>query len=324
MSKAPNKTLIGAFLLGALILALTMVTVLGSGRLFSQRFINVMYFRGSVKGLNVGSPVMFRGVRIGSVKKIELRYNAKDLSFIIPVYAEIDPDKMVYVGHTPGTQHTRELIGKGLRAQLETQSLLTGQLAINLDMYGSDKPAILLGLDDRYDEIPTIPSSLEQLTKKVQDLPIQDLFEKLDSATKGLDRLVNSPDTQESVQSINQTFKELRKTIQAVNTRIEPIMANMSDSTDSLRSASRNIDKAFTGDRGIPARIDMTLSDARNALKQAEKTLHTTEALISSKSSILDDADTALEEVTDAARSFRLLTEYLERHPESLIWGKNK
>lgn len=324
MSKAPNKTLIGAFVIGSVILAVIAVTVLGSGKFFSQSFINVMYFQGSVKGLNVGSPVMFRGVRIGSVKKIELRYNAKDLSFIIPVYVEIDPDKMVYVGHKPGTQHTRELIDKGLRAQLEMQSLVTGQLAINLDLYGRDKPAVLLGLDDRYDEIPTIPSSLEQLTKKVQDLPIQDLFDKLFSATKGLDRLVNSPDTQESVQSINQTVKELRKTIQAVNLRIEPIMANMSDSTDSLRSASRNIDKAFSGDRGIPARIDMTLSDARKALKQAEKTLQTTEAVITDKSSMLDDADTALEEVTDAARSFRLLTEYLERHPESLIWGKKK
>src|SRR5512136_1149100 len=110
MSKTASKTLIGAFVLGAVALVVILLIILGSGRLFSRSFINVMYFRGSVKGLNVGAPVMFRGVKVGSVKKIELIYDARDLSFLIPVYVEIDPDKMVYVGHKPGTQHTADLI----------------------------------------------------------------------------------------------------------------------------------------------------------------------------------------------------------------------
>src|SRR5512136_691472 len=109
MSKSANRTLIGAFVVGAVALAVILLIILGSGRLFSHNFINVMYFRGSVKGLNVGSPVMFRGVKIGSVKRIELLYDARDLSFLIPVYVEIDPNKMVYVGHKPGTQHTADL-----------------------------------------------------------------------------------------------------------------------------------------------------------------------------------------------------------------------
>jgi paraquat-inducible protein B len=322
MSKPANKTLIGAFVAGSAVLAVAAVIIFGSGRLFKHTFVNVMYFQGSVKGLNVGSPVTFRGVRIGSVSRIELRYNAKDLTFLIPVYVEIDPDKMVYVGHAPGTQHTTDLIRKGLRAQLEMQSLVTGQLGINLDLYSRDKPAVLFGLDTRYDEIPTIPSDLEQLTRKVQSLPVQDLFDRLLSVSKGLDRLVNAPDTQETVQSVNRTVKELRQTIQAVNRQIDPIMVNVRMSTDSLRSASKNIDLALAGDRGLPFKIDKTLGDARSALKQAEKTLQTAEALITDKSSMLDDADAALVEVSDAARSFRLLSDYLERHPESVIWGK--
>ncbi|HEX9024458.1 MAG TPA: MlaD family protein, partial [Geobacteraceae bacterium] len=76
MSKTASKTLIGAFVLGAVALAIVLLIILGSGRLFSRTFINVMYFRGSVKGLNVGAPVMFRGVKVGSVKKIELIYDA--------------------------------------------------------------------------------------------------------------------------------------------------------------------------------------------------------------------------------------------------------
>jgi paraquat-inducible protein B len=322
MSKAANKTLIGAFVLGSVALAIGAAIILGSGSFFTPTFVNVMYFQGSVKGLNVGSPVMFRGVRVGSVKKIELRYDARDLSFLIPVYVEIDPRKMVYVGHKPGTQHTSELIKKGLRAQLEMQSIVTGQLMIDLDLFPKDKPAILLGLDTRYDEIPTIPSTFEQYSKKIQDLPLRDLFDRLLSISKGLDRLVNASDTQGTITSINHAARELQKTAQALNTQINPIMTNVRDSTESFRSASRKIDNALSGERGIPVQVEQTLSTARDALKQAEKSLRAAEVFVSDKSALFDDVDSAVEEVTNAARSFRYLSDYLERHPESLIRGK--
>ena len=322
MSKAANKTLIGAFVLGSVVLAIAAATILGSGRFFTPTFINVMYFRGSVKGLNVGSPVMFRGVRIGSVKRIELLYDARDLSFLIPVYVEIDPGKMVYVGHKPGTQHTADLIRKGLRAQLEMQSIVTGQLMVDLDIFPAGTPPVLLGLDKRYDEIPTIPSTFEQYSKKIQDLPIQDLFDRVFSISKGLDRLVNSPDTQGAVTSINRAARELQKTARALNSQIDPIMANVRDSSESFRSASMKIDNALSGEQGIPVQIGQTLSTARDALKQAEKSLHAAELLVSDKAFLVDDVDTALDEVTNAARSFRYLTDYLEQHPESLIKGK--
>ena len=322
MSKSPNKTLVGAFVLGSVGLAIAAVITLGSGRFFTNTFVNVMYFQGSVKGLNVGSPVMFRGVRIGSVKKIELRYDASDLSFLIPVYVEIDSAKMLYVGHKPGTQHTRELIKKGLRAQLEMQSIVTGQLMIDIDLFPTDKPAILLGLDTSYDEIPTIPSTFEQYSKKLQDIPLGDLFDRLLSISRGLDRLVNNSDTQGTITSINHAARELQKTAKALNSRIDPIMTNVRDSSESFRSASRKIDNALSGERGMPMQIEQTLDTARDTFKQAEKSLRAAEVLISDRSTFFDDVDSAVEEVTNAARSFRNLSDYLERHPESLIRGK--
>ncbi len=322
MGKKANKTLVGAFVLGAVALAVVAVIVLGLGRFFRHSFVNVMYFQGSVKGLNAGSPVMFRGVRIGSVKTIELRYDARDLSFLVPVYVEIDPATMVYVGHKPGTQHTKELIDKGLRAQLQMQSFVTGQLMIDLDFFGKKKPAVLFGLDKRYDEIPTIPAEFEELSKKVEDLPVRELFDKLMSVSSGLDRLVNSPDTQLTVKTINQTVAELKKTILAVNAQIGPVMSNIRDSSEAVRSITRNVDTALSGDDGIPVQISQTLKVARDALKQADKTLNSMDALVSDKSSVLDDMDASLEEITSAARSFRYLTDLLERHPESLIRGK--
>jgi paraquat-inducible protein B len=325
MSKSVHKSLIGAFVLGAIVLGLAAVVILGSGRLFDSTFINVMYFRGSVKGLAVGSPVMFRGVKVGSVKKIELQYDGRDLTFIIPVYVEFEPSKMVYIGHKPGTQHTEDLIKKGLRAKLEMQSLVTGQLMINIDMFGTDKPIVLVGLDKRYDEIPTIPSdfeNLENLEKRLENLPIEEITQKLLSISKGIDRMINSPETQKSALSVHESVGELKSTIHAISNRIGPIMDGVNDTSNSLRSASAKIDGALSGDNGIPSQIRQTLSTAQDALRQAEKTLKTVDLVVTEKSAIIDDASNAIEEITSAARSLRFLTDYIERHPEGLIRGK--
>jgi paraquat-inducible protein B len=324
MSKSGNKSLIGAFVVGAIGIAVLTAIVLGSGRMFNQTFINVMYFDGSVKGLNVGSPVMFRGVKIGAVKRIELRYDGRDLSFLIPVYIEIDPSKMVYVGHKPGTQHTEELIKRGLRAKLEMTSMVTGQLSINLDIYGTDTPARLVGLDKRYDEIPTIPSDLERLEKTIEKLPVQELLNKVLSISNGIDRLINAPESQTTAKSIHEAVHELKHVIDVVNGHIEPILNNIHDTTDMFKSASAKIDATLTQAQGLPAQVEQTLAVARDALKQAEKTLKSADTVISEKASVLDDAGTAIDEVASAARSLRFLTEYVEKHPESLIRGKRR
>ena len=136
MSKAASKTLIGAFVIGAIALAVIAVIIFGSGKFFTKRPVYVMFFEGSVKGLNEGSQVNFRGVKIGSVKDIELKFDAKDLAFLIPVYVEIDPTKVTGFKGTIGREEAwEELIQKGLRAQLELQSVLTGQLMINVTSF---------------------------------------------------------------------------------------------------------------------------------------------------------------------------------------------
>lgn len=136
MSKPASKTLIGVFVIGAIALAVLAVVVFGSGRFFSEKMPLVMYFEGSVAGLNIGSPVMFRGVKVGIVKDIVLRFDAKDVSFLIPVYVELDPKKFLVIGKfTDEEELDRTLINKGLRATLELQSMVTGQLMVNLDFH---------------------------------------------------------------------------------------------------------------------------------------------------------------------------------------------
>ena len=101
MSKQANKTVIGIFVVGAIALAIAAVLILGSGKFFKQTFRAVCYFEGSVGGLNIGAPVVFRGVKIGSVTDVILRFDSTKLIFTIPVYIEIEPDKIAVIGARP-------------------------------------------------------------------------------------------------------------------------------------------------------------------------------------------------------------------------------
>jgi paraquat-inducible protein B len=257
---------------------------------------------------------MFRGVRIGSVKNIELRYDARDLSFIICVYAEFDPDRMVYVGHEPGTEHTEELIMKGLRARLEAQSIVTGQLVINLDFFPG-KPIKLMGLDKRYPEIPTIPSEIDEFLSLAEQIPIKEFATKAMHALEKLDKLISSPHINSSLESMGEGLKEARAVMAKINAQIEPVIAEVRESTQELRDLLRK-------GQNVPQRLDSTLAAAESAMKQAEKTLAAAQEVASDDSTLVRELDSTLLEVSATARSFRFLSDYLQRHPEALIQGK--
>ena len=314
MSKPANKSLIGVFVIGAVTLAIIAVVIFGSSHLFSKRLINVMYFQGSVKGLNQGSPLMLRGVKIGIVKKIELLYDARDLSFIIPVYVEIDPQKMVYIGHKPGTEHTEELIRKGLRAQLEMQSMVTGQLVINLDFF-PDKPVRLLGIDKRYPEIPTISSGLEELLRTAQEIPLKELVNRIIHSVEGIEKIVNSPKVSSSLTTLDASLKDLNAILAKIDKEAGPVMTNIREMTVSVREITKK-------GEGLPEQLERTLLVAQEALKQAEKAMRSVQGLTSENSTLAQEANITLREVSGAARSIRFLVDYLQQHPEALIQGK--
>jgi paraquat-inducible protein B len=314
MSKQPNKTMIGAFVAGAVLLAVCAVLIFGSGRLFAKTFVNVMYFRGSIKGLNVGSPVMFRGVRVGSVKHIELRYDGRDLSFIIGVYAEFDPRTMVYVGHAPGTQHTEALIAKGLRARLEAQSMVTGQLLINLDFYPS-KPARLMGLDKEYDEIPTISSQIDDFLNAAEDIPIKDLMAKAMHTLDSIDKIASSPKIGSSLASLDEGLKEARNMLRKVDRRIDPALASIKETSDAFREIAKK-------GEGLPNSMEETLVSMKKAIEQAGKALVAAQEVAASDSDMMQQVQATLGEVSETSRSLRFLTDYLQRHPEAIIQGK--
>ncbi len=318
MSKPASKTLIGVFVIGALALAVLAVIIFGSGKFFGDKSVDVMYFEGSVKGLNVGSPVVFRGVRIGSVKDIILQFDTKDMQLIIPVYVEIDFNKITPLHGWPEgldeDEYHKELIKKGLRAQLEMQSLVTGQLMINIDFF-PNTPVKLMGLDKKRREIPTIPSDIDQLLKQAQDIPIKELVQKAMKTIESIDRAISSKELKTSIASMAEGLKDAKTVLRKINAEIDPLLANLQEITSSAKNIAKNSER-------VPGQIEEALASAQSALKQAEATLKSAGTIASENSTVMIEAQNTMRELTKTARSLRFLTDYLQRYPESLITGK--
>ncbi|MBW2011757.1 MAG: MCE family protein [Deltaproteobacteria bacterium] len=184
MSTQANKKAIGLFVIAALALVVGIIVIFGSGKFFKARNKFVAYFEGSVKGLRVGAPVVFRGVEIGEVTRINIYVIHEDQSFLIPVIFEINSDRFHAIG--PDIKHREKylanLIEKGLRAQLQMQSLVTGQLMINIDFY-PDKPLSLVGdkgltLPEDVMEIPTIQTPLQRIGKTLEEIPLSEILRR--------------------------------------------------------------------------------------------------------------------------------------------------
>ena len=294
MSKPVNKTLIGIFVIAALAVIVAAVIVFGSGKFFTQTFKVVCYFEGSVGGLSVGAPVVFKGVRIGSVSDVILRFDTQRNIFVIPVYLEIQPDKIQTIGPRPKKvgENLNMLIKNGLRASLETQSFVTGQLQVALDFY-PDKPATFAEhkMDFETPEIPTVPTRLQEFAKKLDQLPIEEIILKLKTTVDGLEKLVNSPEATRLVKSIDQTTVELKNLVVNVNSQIGPTAAEVRATAAQMQKLAANIDEQLKPfeDVSIPHRLDKTLN-----------------------------------ELGSAARSLRLLADTLQQQPDAIIFGKKE
>lgn len=327
MSAKSTKTLIGLFVLGAAFLAVGALAAFGSGMFFTQKLTAIMFFDGSVSGLEVGSPVIFRGVPIGSVKEVRIEADATGLSFSIPVVVEIVGGKVNIKNKAGDTllqalnqspkELIKDLIGRGLRAQLVTQSFVTGQLAVSLDMR-PDTPVTLRGADEGI-EIPTIPSEFEKLTQTLKSLPLEELVAHLLSAVNGVERLVNAPETARIPAKIDTALTSGTQLVDDLRGRMDGLAKSLDQAVKSYSELAVNLDqrtdRLAASTRKTLDSLDSAVADGRNALTKFQK-------VVSPDSITVVELNKALAELAQAARSIRSLADYLERHPEALIQGK--
>ncbi|UCF33992.1 MAG: MCE family protein [Phycisphaerales bacterium] len=345
MSMKANPTVIGGFVVGAVVLAIAAVAYFGGGEFLAEKYTFVAFFEGSLKGLNIGAPVTFRGVRIGTVSNIVVRYDRDDQSVRIPVYFELEQGRIEAVRQRAQDpeQNMRVLIDEGLRAQLVTQSFVTGQIAVQLDFH-DDAPLTLVGADPDYFEFPTIPSTVEKMGKALEEFDLAELLDNLASAIEGIDELAQSPKLRDAIASLDATIKDFGELARNVNAKVDPITEDIDETavaarrtldqvTESVASVEDTLNPAIEDARKLIQNVDgqvnpvvtnfvQTAETAQAALEQARETLAVAKSDIAEDSELYRSAVGALDELAAAARSIRMLADLLEQHPEALLQGK--
>ena len=312
MSKHANPTLIGIFVAGAVGLIVAGILIISGGKLLLVDKTNyVLYFQGSVKGLNIGSPVSFRGVNIGTVTDIQLVVDEEAINVRIPVIIEIDNTKFVsnQAARLKREPSIDELIEAGLRAQLQLQSLLTGQLFVQIDFFPNTKPSLVENNSYRsdYDEIPTIPTPIEIIGELLEGIPVDKLKNHIISSIEGIDRLVNSEELKQTVRALRAALEDFSQLVTSLDQQVEPVSNNLNLTLEDTRKA---LQKAST-----------TLDSIAGTMQQADTALESADAMFSDEQ-ILTALDNALNEITSAAYAIRILAETINNQPESLIRGR--
>ncbi|BCS97073.1 paraquat-inducible protein B [Desulfoluna limicola] len=330
MKQKAKLSMIGAFVIGASVLASAMVVTFGAGEFFKVKDEYVLYFEDSLKGLDVGAPVRFLGVKVGSVTGIELVFDSKSLSFRTPVFIEVDTDRITLrdygiendriLGSINEDKFRSELIERGLRAQLKVDSLLTGKLYVDIGLH-PDKEYSLTGNSKDVQELPTMLSGISELTRTMENLPVEAIVEGVLSTVESIDHLITSLEETNTLNDISDAVKEFKILVKDARKAINPITASIEETAKETRQLVVN------SDAGMQRTFD-TLEEVgastQAMMSKAEKTLERLESTLGEGSAVSYRINRMVSEISEAARAMRTLAEYLERHPEALVFGKGK
>jgi paraquat-inducible protein B len=301
MAKKVNTKLLGVFILGAFFLSGAAIVLFGSGDWFKPISRFVVYFPESVQGLKVGADVQSHGVDIGSVVDIQAIYVPDRDNIIIPVYIEIDRTRIRNLLPAKKTisEQQENIIKLGLRAKLITESFVTGQRAVALS-FNPETPERLVGLDKSLPEIPSLASSIERLSNKLENLPLAQIADKLDRILSVLSEAIVAPEFTNGLNSFGSTMVEVKTLTEKLNADLPDILKEVRLKVAGFKSEeiSKNAEASLaTLDKAIQNIQAQTTPLGRNA-------------------------NTALIEVATAARELRQLAELLQRQPEALLKGK--
>lgn len=340
MAKKVNRKMIGGFVVVAVGILAASIAILGSGDMFRERIEFALYFDDSIKGLNVGAPVLTKGVKTGAVKQIVVRTFMDDLTSTVAVFIELYPESFDVV--TPSDHHLDPLdslpglIDKGLRAQLVSQSMVTGQLSIEFVMR-PDTPANLKNLDGDILEIPTIPSTLSRLEKQLQQIDIGEMYLRLTSILDSLDSSLKNLDLKAAGIELNSLVGDIRQLVNNMESEIKSLAENLNEAVmdsrglivemhDEIKPLTQKTNETLVeiGEmvRTVDDRVEPLAESMTEALEAATAASMSVNELVGETSPTRDNLDRALEELASAARSLRILAEYLEQHPDALLKGK--
>jgi paraquat-inducible protein B len=254
---------------------------------YTEKIPALLYFDGSVAGLDPGAPVTLRGISVGVVRDVHLEINAREAAIRIPVQVELEPQRVTVIGGDPNAtpeQKVGRLVERGMRGRLAAGNLVTGAMVVALDLYPPASP-VKVEFEDGIPVIPSDPSEVQQIVSKasafldkLSSAPLDELVTDLRNAVKEADRVLASPAFKKGIDGLHD---------------VGPVL-------DSFKRTSEV---------------------ARTTLAQAETTLHTADGVIGTDSALRYDLARLIKELTDTARSLHTLADFIERNPNALIFG---
>jgi paraquat-inducible protein B len=330
MSKQASPAVIGGFVVGAVALVVAGVLIFGSGKFFSDTVSAVMYFEGDLKGLQDGASVAFEGVPIGTVTDVGVFIDSKDYSTRMPVVVQINRDHFRLVGenHLPAKGQAIKVMveQKGLRAQLQSENMVTGQRFVQLAFY-PDAPPKQLTIDPltKLPEIPTIPTTLQEVQDtvrkalvKIGELPLEQIVTNLNETLDGIDRLVNAPEVMDSLRALKTTLADVQEVMRGMDKQMSVVVSSFTTTMGHLNKLTQNVDGR------VPEMLTSLTGAAKAAqqtLDQAQQTLVSVNGAVEPNSPVRYEMVKALRDLSEAARALRGLADYLERYPNSVIFG---
>ncbi|MEX1259180.1 MAG: MlaD family protein [Gemmatimonadota bacterium] len=323
MSARANPTAIGLFMIGAILLTVVGVGALASGFWFSKESTFISYFGESVNGLEVGAPVKFQGVPVGRVTDLLIRIELADKTFQVPVQYEVSLPRLTSAGGTfvdlDDPVVLRQQIADGLRAQLQMESIVTGQLYVELTYREDAAPPELEGAPTAYPEIPTAPSLLAafgtqagslvgevlailfRVNEMLEEVNMAEINETVVASARAVERLADTPELRAALEEVprmatqaTRTLEEMERMAERLGELIDPLQAQL-ESTN--------------------AEVVLTLQTMRQALED-------TRGFLSPDSGVGYEIEGAMASLKDAADALRALVLSLERSPDMLIRGR--
>lgn len=322
MSKKINTATIGLFIVTGLALGVGALLVFSSGRFFTHTRELIVYFDETLNGLNEGAPVKYRGVTIGKVKRVMIRFNQAKDDYAMPVLLEIQEDLLrARLGHVEsemfGDKVLQDRVQHGLRASLQAESLVTGVLYVEIRPNPQAPPPVFHQLVRELPELPSEPTQIQQLFNNLATLNLKSIEENLNNLLVKLDRTVDSL----AMAQINQGITNLLRSLDR--------LVSSSDITNALASLRPTLEEYRTLGEKLNQRVDPLADSVTNSFAEASRTLvefrgaaENLRSMLAPTSPMHNDLNNALEQVAAAAQSLSSLVDFLKQHPNAIITGR--
>ncbi len=328
MSKKASPTLIGTFVIGALFLLVVGIFIIGNIKLREQTNRFVLFFNGSLNGLDTGAPVTYKGVPVGQVAGIEIVYDKDTGEYLTPVYVDItvkDSSGRSYfeeAGFKDAGSFFQAQVERGLRAKLKMQSLVTGKLYIELS-YFPDTGTRLRKTEGPFMEIPTVPSELERLTQALENLHLEEIINKTVSILDNINSILTSSAFHEGMATLNTTLKDLDILLVDLDRELPLISSELRQTLDRFATLTNNTDTLVQNTNRntdlLSKQLQKSLNNADKTMASLETTLKSLRETVSEDSPFFFTLIRTVDEISRTSTSVRQFIDYLQRHPNGLI-----